>query len=41
MATVPRRRKPGALPKAKNGKISRFARIGRKKVDAEGNPVKK
>jgi CDP-diacylglycerol---serine O-phosphatidyltransferase len=40
MATFPRRRKPGALPKAKNGKISRFARIGRKKVDAEGNPVR-
>jgi CDP-diacylglycerol---serine O-phosphatidyltransferase len=40
MATFPRRRKPGALPKAKNGKISRFARIGRKKVDADGNPVR-
>lgn len=40
MATFPRRRKPGAQPKAKNGKISRFARIGRKKVDADGNPVR-
>ena len=40
MATFPRRRKPGAVPKAKNGKISRFARIGRKKVDADGNPVR-
>jgi CDP-diacylglycerol--serine O-phosphatidyltransferase len=40
MATFPRRRKPGAQPKAKTGKISRFARIGRKKIDAEGNPVR-
>ena len=40
MATFPRRRKPGATPKAKNGKISRFARIGRKKIDADGNPVR-
>ena len=40
MATFPRRRKPGAVPKAKTGKISRFARIGRKKFDADGNPVR-
>ena len=40
MATFPRRRKPGAVTKAKNGKISRFARIGRKKIDADGNPVR-
>ncbi len=40
MATFPRRRKPGVQAKAKNGKISRFARIGRKKYDAEGNPVR-
>jgi CDP-diacylglycerol--serine O-phosphatidyltransferase len=40
MATFPRRRKPGATPKAKNAKLSRFSRIGRKKLDAEGNPVR-
>lgn len=40
MATFPRRRKPGAQPKAKSGKISRFARIARKQVDADGNPVR-
>ncbi|MES2016510.1 MAG: CDP-diacylglycerol--serine O-phosphatidyltransferase [Pseudomonadota bacterium] len=40
MTTFPRRRKPAAQTKAKNGKISRFTRIGRKKFDAEGNPVR-
>ncbi len=43
MATFPRRRKPGNLPKSKNGKISRFSRfksIGRRKTDADGNPVR-
>lgn len=38
MATFPRRRKPGAVPKAK--KISRFSRIGRPKFDAEGNKLR-
>jgi CDP-diacylglycerol--serine O-phosphatidyltransferase len=43
MATFPRRRKPGIQPKLKNGKATRFARfksIGRKRVDADGNPVR-
>ena len=43
MPTFPRRRKPGNLSKSRNGKISRFSRfksIGRRKFDAEGNPVR-
>ena len=41
MATFPRRRKPGAAPKVKGLKLSRFSKIGRQKVDADGNPVRR
>jgi len=40
MATFPRRRKPGA-PKVKGAKLSRFSKITRQKVDADGNPVRR
>ncbi|WP_426102624.1 CDP-diacylglycerol--serine O-phosphatidyltransferase [Massilia sp. TSP1-1-2] len=43
MASFPRRRKSGNQPKAKTGNISRFTRfksIGRRKIDADGNPVR-
>ena len=41
MATFPRRRKPGAPPKVKGAKLSRFSKIARQKVDADGNPVRR
>jgi len=44
MPTFPRRRKPGAVPNAKKSNLSRFSRfksIGRQKMDAEGNPVRR
>ncbi|QYF92370.1 CDP-diacylglycerol--serine O-phosphatidyltransferase [Massilia sp. PAMC28688] len=39
MPTFPRRRKPGQ-PKPKTGKFARFRSIGRRKFDAEGNPIR-
>ena len=40
MPTFPRRRKPAA-PKVKGARLSRFSRIARQKVDADGNPVRR
>ncbi|MDQ1835368.1 CDP-diacylglycerol--serine O-phosphatidyltransferase [Massilia scottii] len=40
MATFPRRRKP-SVPKAKGGKLSRFSKIGRQRLDADGNPMRR
>ena len=41
MPTFPRRRKPGVPPKAKGTRFSRFRSIGRQKIDADGNPVRR
>ncbi|HEX8610834.1 MAG TPA: CDP-diacylglycerol--serine O-phosphatidyltransferase [Telluria sp.] len=40
MPTFPRRRKP-SVPKAKGGKLSRFSKIGRQRIDADGNPMRR
>ncbi|RSZ57834.1 CDP-diacylglycerol--serine O-phosphatidyltransferase [Massilia atriviolacea] len=40
MPTFPRRRKP-AVPKVKGGKLARFSKIGRQRVDADGNPMRR